>query len=324
MNRRKFIQTIYSGGIALPLLSNDLIYAVTENPVKKDKKMIPIIDTHQHLWDLSQLKLSWITNEPSPLHHSFTPKEYAEATKGLPIAKSVYMEVDVVPADQQKETDYIIELIKSKKTPMVAAVVAAHPLAANFKDHVNQFKGSPFIKGIRQVIHVDSTPAKYCLKKDFIKGVQYLGEIGLSFDICIRPAELTDAAKLVDECPNTRFILDHCGNGQVTFKPDQFKDWQKSMEILASKKNLVSKVSGIVASAEKGKWKPADLAPLVNHTIKCFGWDRVMFGGDWPVCTRAATYREWVEALQEIVKNESTENQKKLFYDNANKFYGLE
>jgi L-fuconolactonase len=54
-----------------------------------------------------------------------------------------------------------------------------------------------------------------------------------------------------------------------------------------------------------------------------FGPDRVMFGGDWPVCTLAATYRQWVEALKSIVKNRAIEKQRKLFHDNAAKFYGL-
>jgi L-fuconolactonase len=95
------------------------------------------------------------------------------------------------------------------------------------------------------------------------------------------------------------------------------------MQALGKKKNLVCKVSGIVASAEKGKWQADDLAPLVNHTIECFGPDRVMFGGDWPVCTLAATYKQWVEALKQIVHDRNELDRQKLFHDNAAKFYGL-
>jgi predicted TIM-barrel fold metal-dependent hydrolase len=54
-----------------------------------------------------------------------------------------------------------------------------------------------------------------------------------------------------------------------------------------------------------------------------FGPDRVMFGGDWPVCTLAATYKEWVDSLKQVVKSRSEEQQKKLFHDNAVRFYGL-
>ena len=58
-----------------------------------------------------------------------------------------------------------------------------------------------------------------------------------------------------------------------------------------------------------------DLAPLINHTMDSFGPDRVMFGGDWPVCTLAATYKEWVDSLKQVVKSRSEEQQKKLFHD---------
>ena len=83
--------------------------------------------------------------------------------------------------------------------------------------------------------------------------------------------------------------------------------WQKDIAEVAKRKNVVCKVSGIVASAEPGKWTADDLAPIVNHTMDVFGPDRVMFGGDWPVCTKAATYKQWVEALKTIVADRTPE-----------------
>jgi predicted TIM-barrel fold metal-dependent hydrolase len=92
---------------------------------------------------------------------------------------------------------------------------------------------------------------------------------------------------------------------------------------VAKRKNVVVKISGFIASSTKGAWKVDDLAPLINHTMDSFGPDRVMFGGDWPVCTLAATYKEWVDSLKQVVKSRSEEQQKKLFHDNAVRFYGL-
>ena len=137
----------------------------------------------------------------------------------------------------------------------------------------------------------------------------------------MRPGELPDAAKLIDQCPDTRFILDHCGNANVQAKDRT--QWQKDIGEVAKRKNVVCKVSGIVASAKPGAWGADDLAPIVKHTLEVFGPDRVMFGGDWPVCTLAATYAQWVAALKEIVKGRNADEQKKLFHDNAVKFYGL-
>ena len=46
-------------------------------------------------------QLGWL-KKGSPLDAQFTPKEYAEATEGLNVVKSVYMEVDVVAEMQQE------------------------------------------------------------------------------------------------------------------------------------------------------------------------------------------------------------------------------
>ena len=86
--------------------------------------------------------------------------------------------------------------------------------------------------------------------------------------------------------------------------------------------NVVCKVSGIVVQARE-RWTADDLAPVINHTLTAFGPDRVMFAGDWPVCTLRSTYRHWVEALRSIVRNRPAEEQRKLFHDNAVRVYGI-
>ena len=309
MNRREFISAAAGTALALPA-------------VAKDTPMTPIVDTHQHLWDVTKFKLAW-GKEGDALFVSHLPVDYAKATAGLNVVKSVYMEVDVVPEQQQAEVDCILELIKSKTSPTVAAVVSGRPNAGEaFRKYVAQFKGSPSVKGLRQVLHVESTPAGYSTTPEFLAGVKHLGDLGLSYDFCMRPADLGDCVKVAAECPDTRFILDHCGNAPL-LDAKKLETWKKDIAALAAKKNVVCKVSGIPAHAKKGEWTAETFAPAVNHTIEVFGWDRVMFGGDWPVCTLTMTYKEWVGVLKEIVKDKSEGQQKKLFHDNAVTFYGL-
>src|SRR5262249_53402315 len=148
------------------------------------------------------------------------------------------------------------------------------------------------------------TPAGYCLDPKFIQGVRRLGELRLRFDLCMRTAELPDAGKLVDACPETQFILDHCGNAPVhtpAGKPPRRTRWMRDMEALAKRANLVCKVSGLVNTAKKGAWGPDDLAPIVNHVLEVFGPERSIFASDWPVCTTVATLAEWVSALKAVV-----------------------
>jgi predicted TIM-barrel fold metal-dependent hydrolase len=310
MNRRDFLSATAGATLAAATAAKD------------DPKMLPVVDTHQHLWDLTKIRLNWVKPD-DPLNHSFTPTEYATATEDLHIVKSVYMEVDVVEADLQKEADYVLDLIKAKSSPTVAAVLGGRPNKGDeFKKWVAQFKGSPHVKGLRQVVHTEHTPPGYSTTKEFIAGVRHLGVIGLSWDICQRPADLADADKLVSECPGTRFILDHCGNAPI-LDAKKMEQWKKDIAKVAAHKNVVGKVSGIIAQVKKGDWSVDQLAQAINHTIEVFGPDRVMWAGDWPVCTLGAPLKDWLAAARQIVKDKSEEQQRKLFHDNAVKFYGL-
>ena len=281
---------------------------------------MPIIDTHQHLWDLSRFKLPWLKGD-AKLDRSFLMEDYRQATQGLNVVASVYMEVDVEPSQQAAEADSILDLIRRGGSPMAGAVVSGRPAAEGFAAYLTRYRDQPAIKGLRRVLHAADTPPGHCLDKRFIDGIRLLGKSGLSFDLCMRPAELGDAAKLIDACPDTSFILDHCGNASVRTK--DLSGWKADIGRLAQRKNVVCKVSGIVASAAPGSWTADDLAPIVNHVLDQFGSDRVVFGGDWPVCTLAATYRQWVEALRQIVADRPRTTQKKLFHDNAIRIYRL-
>lgn len=308
------------------LLAASRTASVAGGPVEPEptpegnRRMIPIIDTHQHLWDLAIFRLPWQKDNPK-LARSFVMRDYLEATAGLNVVKSIYMEVDVEPAQQAAEADHVLDICRRGDGPMVAAVISGRPASDDFAAYLARYRKDPAIKGVRQVLHGAGTPPGYCLDEHFLRGIRLLGTLGLSFDICIRSAELGDAAKLVDACPETRFILDHCGNANVRAR--DLSSWRADIDRLARRTNLVCKVSGIVASAAPGPWTHDDLAPIINHVLDTFGPDRVMFGGDWPVCTRAATYRQWVEALRTIVRDRGEGEQRKLFHDNAHAFYHL-
>ena len=287
----------------------------------------PIVDTHEHLWDLQELKLPWVaglTGKPKEiLGRDFLLADYAEAIRGLNVTRSVYIEVDVAEADQLKEADFVTKLCAEGKTPMVAAVISGRPAADKFKDYLDRFKDNKYIKGLRQVLHTPATPPKLCLEDQFIKGVQLLGERKLSFDLCFRNDQLEFGAELVDRCPGTRFILDHCGNPHHGTL--DLAGWEKAIAKIAAAKNrnVMCKVSGLYGNVTAAAWPAAKLAPIVRKVIDLFGWDRVMFASDWPVVNLGASLKTWVDVVQQIVKGDTPDNQKKLFHDNAVRFYGL-
>lgn len=319
MNRRDALKIAAAGTVAAwssPLFAKDA--AVTAP--------IPIIDTHQHLWDLTKFKLPWHATEEGAdvLKKSYVTKDYLAATQSVNVVQTVYMEVDVAPEQQDAEADYVLDLCQRNDNPMSGAVISGRPAEAQrFAKYMERFAQNKFIKGVRQVLHGAGTPAGYCLQPGFVESVKLLGEMGKCFDFCMRSGELLDCVKLVDQCPKTQFVLDHCGNGPVVPKDKaEYSTWHTGLKELAQRKNVVCKISGIVASAAEN-WKPADLAPIINPSLEAFGEDRVMFAGDWPVCLLRSSFERWVNALKEVVKDRSPAFQKKLFHDNALKFYDL-
>ncbi len=286
---------------------------------------IPVVDTHEHLWDLSRLRLPWLSQaRAAHFRRSYLPKDYDEATSGINIVKTVYMEVNCDPADHEAEADYVIKLCQSPNSRMRGAVIGGSVDSANFPGYIKKYATNPHIKGVRMILNDPDRPKGLCLQPTFVKNVQYLGELGLSYDICIRPAELTDAVHLIEQCPKTRFIIDHCGNQDVQATDEKSRvTWEEGMKAAAAHENAMCKISGIVATAKPKAWQPADLAPAINFCLDTFGPDRVFFGGDWPVCTAVATYRQWFDALTWILRDRSPEFRRKLLHDNAVRFYKL-
>ena len=318
MNRRQFLMG--SAVLAVGCQSN--------GRSRRSEGVRPIVDTHQHLWDLNIFRLPWL-KAGGELTRSFTQADYEEATRGLGVAKAVYMEVAVAPEQKLAEAEYIVKVCADRGNPTCAAVIGGLIMEDGFKDYIMRFAGSPYIKGVRRALN---NPGQ--LEDDrLIQNVRLLGSLNMSFDLVIPPRLIAQAAKLVERCGDTRFILDHCGNADpLAFtadldwgrKPQHDADaWKRDIETLAARPNTICKISGIIARVPKGQATAEVLAPIVNHCLDTFGPDRVIFASDWPVCTRGAPLRVWVNLLHRIVKDRPSEQQRKLFWSNANTFYDL-
>lgn len=284
---------------------------------QEDGTLMKIVDTHQHLWDLDKFSYAWTKGNPT-LNRSFRLTDYREATKGLDIEKSVFLECDVDEQFQVDEAKYICSLAEKKENKLAGVVASARPEKPGFEEYLNKI-AHPNLKGIRRILHV--VPDDTIDKPGFIENANKLAKYHLSFDICVLARQLPIAIRLIKECPGVQFVLDHCGNPRIMEK--EFSPWSDRIAEVASYPNVVGKVSGIVTNAEPKKWTPAELKPYVDHMIKSFGWERVMFGSDWPVCLLNSTYKHWVDALKVITKDAGEAKQRKLFHDNAVRVYRL-
>ena len=280
--------------------------------------MQKIVDAHQHLWDLDLFHYAWLKDLPV-LNRSFRMNDYCDATTGLGIEKSFHLEADVDEPFIVEETRHVLQLADRSDNPLEGVVACGRPESKEFKTYLERILGHAKLKGIRRILHTQ--PDDLGQSETFIENVNSLAVYGLSFDLCVLARQLPLAIRLVSRCPEVTFILDHCGVPRVREKI--LDPWRANIHAIAKFPNIFCKISGLVAYADPHHWTAEDLRPYVDHAIECFGWDRVMFGSDWPVCTLSASYRQWVEALVSLTRGAGEANQKKLFQANAIRIYRL-
>jgi L-fuconolactonase len=280
----------------------------------------PIIDTHVHLWDPEHFRMSWL-DKNELLNKRYSVPEYREHTAGVDVEAIVYVEVGLESPCAILEPRWVVE--RAKEDPRIQGIVAQAPL--EFGEQVRAYLEAlvqidPRIKGVRRIVQGESDP-KFCLSPRFVKGTQLLAEYGLSCDICINHKQLAATIDLVRQCPKTQFILDHIGKPNI--KEHVLDPWREQIKQLAALPNVMCKVSGVATEADRDAWSIEDLRPYVMHVLESFGEDRVAFGGDWPVALLATKYDRWVKTLDALTENWKPEAKKKLFVENARKFYRL-
>ena len=157
--------------------------------------------------------------------------------------------------------------------------------------------------------------------------------MGLCYDLLTGPHGLRLAAGVVDECPETRFVLDHCGNidpavfrtgaGALPAGAGIRARWKRGIATLAERNNVVCKISGVMETGQPGQAGDEEYAAVINTCLDRFGPDRVMFASNWPVVNRGSSMRGWVELLRRVTGARPEIERRKLFCDNAMRFYRL-
>ncbi len=198
------------------------------------------------------------------------PAGFCAATSGCHVTKTIYMEVDVHPAQQVQEAEFAIRLCDDPGSHVVGAVIGGYPHESSFADHLKRFAGSKAVKGVRTVLHSADRPPGLCLTPTFVDSMKRLGDAGLSFDLCMRPDEILTGAQLASKCPQTRFVLDHCGN--IGFpSPDAAirQTWKDGLKAAAAQPNVTCKISGLIDKAKSPEWSAEQMAETDQLLSRC-------------------------------------------------------
>ena len=279
----------------------------------------PIVDAHVHLADPKRLAYAWTKHAPT-LNRTVVPADLFKAAAPVRIEKFVFVEVDVDLPLHVAEAEWVDSLALAE--PKLAGMVAALPLEQGKAvgpelEKIAQLKTT---RGIRRLIQNQADP-DFCIQPKFIEGLKLLPRYDLVFDICIFHHHLPNAIKMVRQCPEVRFVLDHIAKPGI--KAGISDPWRQHMKELAALPNVTCKISGVSTEADHQNWTREQLKPYIAHSIDTFGFERCMYGGDWHVLELAGTYPQWVEVVDWVVESASAEEKRKLYRDTAIRTYRL-
>lgn len=277
----------------------------------------PIIDSHLHLWDPQRLSYPW---HFPPLDRAFLPADFKAASAGIDIEALVFLECDAAPHQAFDEARLVLDW--AQQDPRIAAMVCNAPLHLGdaARPDLERLAATDKVRGVRRIYQDEPDPG-FCLRADFIAGVRALADYGLSLDLCLKHPQLPATIGLVDACPNVPMVLDHIAKPGI--RTGLMQPWADQMRDLARRENVVCKLSGVATEAA-ADWTPDALRPYMDVALEAFGPSRIMFGGDWPVSTLAISYPGWIAVVDDLIKDLSETEQRRIYRDTARHFYRIQ
>lgn len=279
-----------------------------------------IVDAHVHLIDRQRLNYSWLAGVPA-LSRDWTPTDLTARAKPYDIAAYVFVEVDVDTGLHMAEARWVEEVARQDRR--LKAIAPALPMElgpAAVEADMAGLAAMPLVRSVRRLIQ-DRPDPDFMLRPEFVAAVKLLPKYGLAFELCIKHAQFANTLELVRRCPEVSFILDHIGKPGIA--ASLIEPWRGHIAELARMPNVVCKLSGVTTEADHGAWTRDQLRPYIDHVISSFGFSRLMYGGDWPVCELAGHYQQWLAVLEWATLGCSGDERRALFRETAARVYRL-
>ncbi|MEM1036754.1 MAG: amidohydrolase family protein [Pseudomonadota bacterium] len=292
-----------------------------------------IVDAHHHLWDLQACRHTWLAErgvvrffgDPAPIQKNYHVDNFRTDIGGLPVKKSVHIQVGVEPDDSVTETAWLQD--QANRFGLPNAIIpfcdlASTTLEADLAAHAAHKN----VRGVRQIIgrsaEEDRKTGTSALltNPDFKRGLNLLAGQGLSFDLQLTPPLMQATAKLFSTVPDLKVALCHCGSLSA-YDQASLEEWEQGLKALAELPSLICKISGF--GMFDYDWMPSSITPLVHKVIDIFGPRRIAFGSNFPVDKLYASYEETMGAYLKICERYSADERDAMFRTTAEKFYRI-
>jgi predicted TIM-barrel fold metal-dependent hydrolase len=297
--------------------------------------MLPIVDAHQHFWNLEQNCYPWLADEPpenfrygevAPLRRNYLPKDYFADSAGHRVVATVHMEAEWDPRDPVGETRWLGELRRETGFPTIA-IGQAWFGRRDIADVLAGHSRYDFVRGVRQKPAAAGSPAEFVPDAPgsmgdpkWRDGYALLERHGLSYDLQAPWWHMGEAAALARDFPRIPIIVNHTAL-PADRSAEGLAGWRAALEMVAAQPNVSLKISGIGLRGER--WSVENNAPVVRDAIRIFGTDRCMFAGNFPVDGLTGSFDTIFSGFKAIVADLPRDRQRALFHDNAVRIYRL-
>lgn len=272
------------------------------------------VDAHQHFWCLSRGDYGWLTPDLGPIHRDFLPPDLEPLLGRHGIDATVLVQA----APTEAETRYMLALADAH--PFVEGVVGWTDFAAaDAPEAIERLAGHSKLKGLRPMIQ-DIADVDWMLQPALEPAFRALVANDIVFDALVLPRHLKNLLRLAQRHPDLRVVVDHCAKPSIA--SGDLAGWAEDMGRIAAETAAVCKLSGLVTEAG-AEWSVERLRPYVDHVLSVFGPQRILWGSDWPVCTLAASYDDWVAATERLLEGCSGDERRAILGGNAARLYAL-
>ena len=295
----------------------------------------PIVDPHQHFWDLSRNYYPWLC-DPKPVHfrygdysslkRNYLPPDYLRDAAGLNIVKTVHEQANWDQTDPVGETRWLEDVQREYGYPH-ATVGAAYFARDDIERVLAGHAKSRLARGVRNFPTAAAKPSEAKRGEagsmddpTWRRGYALLERYGFSVDVQTPWWHLDALAELARDFPKTQMVIVH------TALPHDRSDealagWRSALEVAAAQPNVAIKISGLGRAGLP--WTLAANGPIIRDTINIFGPERCMFASNFPVDGLTGSFPVIYGGFRAAVSNRPIEERRMLFHDNAVRIYRL-
>jgi len=293
----------------------------------------PIVDAHQHFWDLDDNLHPWLAaaamipfryGNYAALKRNYLPADYLADAAAHRIVATVHVEAEWNPGDPVGETRWLAGLRERTGLPTVA-VAQARLDREDVPDVLAAQAGFAFVRGIRHKPRAAASPDAAARGATgsmddprWRDGYALLERHGLSFDLQTPWWHLAEAADLARDFPRTTIIINHTAL-PADRSVEGLAAWRASLAIVAREPNVALKISGLGVRGER--WRREANAAIVRDAIAILGVERSMFASNFPVDSLVGSFDAIFNGFRAIVADLPFAAQRQLFHDNAMRIY---